>query len=310
MLNLNQLRVFYHVGRNKSITVAAQELMVTQPAVTAQIKFLEDACDLKLFKKKGRHIELTEEGKSLYLHVKKLFDLEKEIEGVIEDMKGLKCGTLRIGTSTMYARYRMSFLISTFHYAYPKIKVCLYQGSSAEVMRSLFNLDIDLAIVAHNVKDPKIISIPFRKEPLLVIVPKNHRLAENKIVTLEDLMDEPLIMREVGSSTRGVVDELFARNNITPRILMETSNAGFIKQIVGSGGGVAFLVKEAVRKEVQEGKIIALSLKGEEVGLEVSISYHREVPLSPAAQAFLRILQKLAGESIPFEGMGYRGRVR
>jgi DNA-binding transcriptional LysR family regulator len=148
MLNFNQLRVFCQTARYLSCTRAAEKLYITQPAVTAQIKLLEDSCNLKLFKKKGRRIFLTDEGKTLYDYAAKVFEYEKEIEDLIDDLKELKRGMLRLGTSKSYARYFMPLLITSFRGAYPHIKIHLDEGSSLDMIHSLLDLRNEVAVIA------------------------------------------------------------------------------------------------------------------------------------------------------------------
>ncbi|OPX41591.1 MAG: LysR family transcriptional regulator, partial [Desulfobacteraceae bacterium 4484_190.3] len=148
MINLNQLRDFYQVAKNLNFSVAANKLYVSQPAVSAQIKLFEDYCNLKLLKKKGRKIYLTDEGEVLYNYAQKIFEYEREIENAIEDMRKLKRGILRLGTTKTYARYFMPFLLSSFHEAYPHIKINLDEGSSLDMIHSLLDFRNELAIIA------------------------------------------------------------------------------------------------------------------------------------------------------------------
>jgi DNA-binding transcriptional LysR family regulator len=120
-VNLNQLRAFYQTAKCQNVSVAAEHLFVSQPAVTAQIKLFEEACDLKLFKKKGRSLHLTDEGKMLYSYARKIFEYEKKIEDAVEQMKELKKGSLKLGSARTYARYFMPFLLTGFRDAYPQI---------------------------------------------------------------------------------------------------------------------------------------------------------------------------------------------
>ena len=122
MINFNQLRVFYQVAENLNLTRAADKLFISQPAVTAQMKRFEDSCNLKLLKKRGRKIYLTEEGKTLHEYARRIFAYEREVEDVIEDMRKLKRGYLQLGTTKTYARYFMPFLMTRFHDAYPYVK--------------------------------------------------------------------------------------------------------------------------------------------------------------------------------------------
>jgi len=303
MLNFNQLRVFYQTAKYLSCTKAAEKLYITQPAVTAQVKLLEDSCNLKLFKKKGRRMFLTDEGKTLYYYAKKVFEYEKEIESVIEDMKELKRGVLRLGTSKAYARYFMPFLITRFRETYPHIKIHLDEGSSVDMIHSLLDLRNEVAVIAMAEKSPEIRFIPFSHEELVLITAPDHRLARRKTVFARDLKEEPIIMKERGSGTRKIVNELFAKRGLTPNILMETSNTEFIKQVVQRGEGVSFVVREAVAAELQEGKLAAVQIRGQKLFLDVSIAYLRDQHLSPPAHAFLDLLLNIAEGEKPYQGL-------
>ena len=128
MINFNQLRVFYQAAKRLNFTAAANELFITQPAVTFQVKAFEEYCDLKLFKKKGRQVYLTDEGKSLFEYAQRVFQFEKEIENAIDEMRKLKRGVLRLGTTKAYARYFMPLMITSFHQKFPDIKIQLVES--------------------------------------------------------------------------------------------------------------------------------------------------------------------------------------
>jgi len=304
MINFNQLRIFYHAARYQNYTLASKKLCITQPAVTAQVKLFEDHCNLRLFKKKGRKIHLTDQGKTLYEYAKKVFEYEKEIDDAIEEMRDLKRGILRLGTTKTYARYFMPFLISGFHGTYPQIKINLDEGSSLDMIHSLLDFRNEIAIIARAEDNPGVRFIPFSQEELVFLVPQGHRLAQKKSVTFKELAEEPIIMKEAGSGTRKLVNELFARNNCTPDVLMETSNAEFIKQLVQRGEGVSFLVREAVVHELREGKLLAVPIHGQKIFLDVSIAYLKNQHLSPPARAFLDILGTLAPFDMTLQGIG------
>ena len=304
MINFNQLRVFFHAAKYQNFTVAAKKLYITQPAVTAQLKLLEDYWSLKLFKKKGRNIYLTDEGKILHDYALKVFEYEKEIEHVIEDIKELKRGVLRLGTTKTYARYFMPFIMTSFHEAYPNIKINMDEGSSLDMIHSLVDLKNEVAVIANAEDNPDVCFIPFSREELVVILAPDHHLAHKKDVSLYDLAEEPIIMKEVGSGTRRLVNGLFARNDCTPNFLMETSNTEFIKQLVQRGEGVSFLVREAVALELREKKLATVPLEGGKVFLDVSIAYLKNQHLSRPAQAFLDILEKFSPEDMSPQGIG------
>lgn len=296
MINLNQLRVFYEAARSGSFTGAARKLFITQPAVTAQMKAFEDQCSLKLFKKKGRRLYLTDEGTTLYEYVRRIFEYEREVEDVIEEMRELKRGILRLGTSKAYARYFMPFLISRFREAYPHIKVYLDEGSSFDIIRSLGNLKNEVAVIARVEEDPNVTFLPFKRDRLVLIVAQGHSLTKKKSVLVEDLVNDPMIMKEAGSGTRKRVNDLFSEKGLTPNVLMETSNTEFIKQLVQRGEGISFLVEEAVAAEIRDKRLATVPLAGETPFLDVNIAYLRDQHLSHPARAFVEMLKKMANE--------------
>ena len=304
MLNLNQLRVFYHAAKNLNYTVAAGKLFITQPAVTAQMKALEAACNLKLFRKKGRNLFLTDEGQTLFGYTEKIFKYEKEIENAIADMHELKRGVLSLGTTKAYARYFMPLMLSNFHESYPDIKIQLYEGSSLDMTTSLLEFKNEVAVIAKAADLPEVKFDPFSKEEMAVIAAPGHHLAKKKAVSFEELAEEPFIMKEKGSGTRKLVEQTFANADCEPNILMETSNTEFIKELVQRGDGISIVVKEAVALELAEKKLAQVTLKGSQIYLDVSIAYLNDQPLSPPARAFVDTLRKLRAEEIDPMGIG------
>jgi DNA-binding transcriptional LysR family regulator len=304
MLNFNQLRVFYHAAKNLNFTAAANELFITQPAVTFQMKAFEEFCNLKLFKKRARRLFLTDEGRALLEYAEKVFKYEKEIENVIEDMRELKRGVLSLGTTKAYARYFMPLMLSTFHEKFPKIKIQLNEGSSLDMTYSLLDFKIEVAVVAKAGELPEVDFFPFSKEEMAVIVAPDHYLTKKKNVSFEELAAEPFIMKEKGSGTRKLVDQGFSDINREPNILMETSNTEFIKQLVQRGEGVSFLVREAVAAELGEKRLAEIPLKGQQAFLDVSIAYLKNQVLSPPAKAFVDTLKNLRSEDIDPMGIG------
>jgi DNA-binding transcriptional LysR family regulator len=304
VLNLNQLRAFYQVARCQNVSLAARQLFVSQPAVTAQVKLFEESCGLKLFKKKGRSLVLTDEGKTLFNFSKKVFEYEEKIEAAVEQMKVLKKGNLKLGSARTYARYFMPFLLTGFRDAYPDIKIHLDEGSSREMISSLIELKNEVVIIAKTEDSPNIAYIPFSREELVLILSPNHRLVNNDRIRFEQIAEEPIIMKDSGSGTRRLVDDLFSKEGVTPNILMETGDAEIIKLLVQHGEGISFLAKEAVAVELQDKKLVSVPLGKSSIFLDVTIAYLKNQPLSLSAEAFLNSLKKLGTKKMRFQGMG------
>lgn len=304
MLNFNQLRIFFHAAKNLNFTAAARDLFITQPAVTAQIKLLEEYCSLKLFRKKGRGVYLTDEGQALFEYTKHVFDYEKEIEFAIEEMRELKRGVLRLGTTKTYARYFMPFLLTRFHQTYSDILIHLDEGSSQAMVQSLIDFKNEIVIIAKITSYPGVRFIPLSREGIVVIAHPEHPLAKKTGISAEELARQRIIMKEGGSGTRHLIDELFVRANQTPNIVMETSNTEFIKLEVQRGEGIAFLVESAVVLELEQGILTSLPIHDQTLFLDVSIAYLEDQQLSPPARAFLETLTNLGGSDIPALGIG------
>lgn len=304
MINFNQLRGFCLAAKYENFTTAAEKLYVTQPAVTAQIKLFEEYCGLKLFKKRGRKVYLSDEGKTLYQYARKIFEYEEEIENVIGNMRELKIGDLRIGTTKTYARYFMPLILTKFHETYPQIKIHLDEGSSLDMAYSLCDFQNEIAIIAKAEDHSDVCFFPFSEEEVVLITAPDHPLAGKGDIPFDQISEESVIMKEIGSGTRKLVNDLFAKNHRFPNMLMETSNTEFIKQLVQRGDGISFLVKEAVAIEIEEGKLATVRLQGHRIFLDVSIAYLKKQRLSPPARAFLDILGKLAPEEMLPQGIG------
>jgi DNA-binding transcriptional LysR family regulator len=303
MINLNQLRVFYCVAKNLSFTKAADELCITQPAVTAQVKHFEDWCELKLFKKKGRGIRLTDEGDMLYQKACQLFEYESRIEEAINDYRELKQGVLRIGSTRTYARYFMPLIMRQFHKKFPEIQIYLDEGSSLDLSVSLLELKNEIVIISKVKEDADIKHILFSEEEVVPILNPDHPLTKNEHMTMAQLAKEPIIMREKGSGTRNLVDNLFKRHELKPDILMETANTEFIKQLVVRGDGISFLVKEAVLENLQNNILATVPLETGTPYLDVNFAHLKRQPLSLPAQAFLGVIDEMLPDKRPIPGI-------
>lgn len=303
MINLNQLRAFYCVAKNLSYTKAAKELFITQPAVTAQVKHFEDISDLKFFKKKGRGICLTEDGKIVYQHAKQLFEVEGQIEKTLDDLKSLKQGVLLIGSTRTYARYLMPHLMRHFHEKFPEIKIILDEGSSFDMSKELLAMKKELVIVA-NVNDSAAIKyIPFSEEEIIPILSLDHPLIAKGSLSEESCSQEPIIMREIGSGTRKAIDGFLKQHKCIPNILIETANNEFIKQLVAQGYGISFMVKEAVMEDLKANRLATIPFHHGKIYLTANIAYLKKQPLGLTAAAFLEVMDEFVMGSYPVKGI-------
>lgn len=287
MLNMNQLRCFYEVAKNLSFSRAADNLFVSQPAVSTQIKLFEDYLNLKVFRRKQGEILLTDVGEKIYTYVLRIFELERQLEDVISDFQKFIKISLRIGTTKTYARFLMPIILKPFSEAFPEVTIELDEGSSLNMSNSLLNFKNSLAIVSKVEENPDIIFRPLMFEEVILIASSTDSLSKKNNIKLTEIENRPIILKEYGSGTYKVVMENLAKEGLKLNIIAKTSNMEFIKELVKQEQAIAFVVKASVQKEINEGSLVAIPIKNHTFLLEIYIAYLRDYELPKAAKAFL-----------------------
>jgi DNA-binding transcriptional LysR family regulator len=294
MLSPYQLRAFYEAAKSMNFTVAAKNLFVSQPAVTTQIKLFEEYCNLKLFKRKGRRMYLTSEGKSLFYYAEKVYELEKEIEKVIKDFHGLKRGDVRLGITKTTVKYSIDSFILSFHKSFPNIKIKVQEGTSMEMLQGLLDFKNDLALISQVDDNPNIDFTVLGNEEIFLIVAPDHYFANKKNISFDELDGVPVIIKEIGSGNRKLVNDYFERSRIKPEILIETNKVEFIIELVKQGEGVSFLARRVIEQEITKGNLRAIPIRPQKLFLNIGIAYLKNQQLSPAAKALLNFLLPIA----------------
>jgi len=298
-VNLHQLRVFCEVAEARNFSVAAEKLHLTQPAITLQIKNLEDYYELKVFERIGKKILLTEEGKVLFDFANRMLTLSRQAEEALADLKGLSRGTLRIATSFSFGDYYLPTILRAFHERYPKIAIQVSTGNTSQIIENTLLHKNDIAFVASHPRNSGLAVGEFMSEILVAIIPNRHKLAGRESITLNELNHEPLILRERGSSNRKMVDETFEKKRISPLIIMESASTGAIKKMVESGAGIAILSERVVKKDVEANAFKALPFTEVEMTHRFYLIYHKEKYFSRALKAFMDMAMDLAQKSWP-----------
>jgi DNA-binding transcriptional LysR family regulator len=296
VLNLKQLEAFYLVVKNGSYTKAAEELNVTQPAVTMQVKSLEKSLNLKLIQQSGKKVQLSEAGELLYQYAGKIFDLVGEANEKMRDFKKLMRGSLRIGTTKNYARYIMPSLLSEFQRRFPRTKVILDEGNSEDMARSIVEMKNELALISQLNLDRKIKSAFFSTVEFVLVASPEHRFSRRKNISLRELNGEPVILREKGSGSRAAILRKFQEYGIWPSVIIESSSLDFIVGYVKQNKGVSFMFEPDIKEELQRGTLRVIPIEEGNIIFFTDIIYHTEKSLSPPAQAFLKMVEELKGE--------------
>jgi DNA-binding transcriptional LysR family regulator len=292
-INLNHLRIFYYAAKEKSLTKAAETLFVTQPAVTMQIKALEQYLEVALFRKRGKFLELTKEGSVLYKYAEKIFGVVEEMEHALKGFATLTRGSLTIGTTRSFARHLMPGLISRYQEKFPGIKVSLEVGSSSEIAEGVANFKYDLGIIGRIPLPGKIKAIPYKPEEFCLVVSPDHRFAKRGVVSCRELRSEPIIIRESGSGSRYSMLSFLDSHGVKPSVLIEAGSVEFIKEYVIQGRGISFLYKPEVQLEAKMGLLKPLELVEGPIYIQTVIVVPEGVTLSPAPRAFLEQVSAL-----------------
>ncbi len=289
-LNLRQLKAFYHTAVCGSITLAAEKLFVTQPAVSMQIKALEDQYGLQLFVRGKKKLELTEPGKRLFRLAVKIFGLVGEAEQLLNQAALSATDLLKIGSTKTLVRYQLAGYISKFQKSFPRIQIQVDEGSSQEMVESVLENRNDLAIVGRVPYDDRLEVISFAKDELVLLVAPGHRLSQKDVVSVEDLMGEMFILREKGSGTRRLVEKVLEKTDVVQSAFIETGNVDFIKELVRIGSGITMLARMGVDQDIAAGNLRIIPLKEGPFYLECEIVINRDRLLSKADEAFLNVL--------------------
>jgi DNA-binding transcriptional LysR family regulator len=248
-----RLQVFHTVARLLSFTKAAEALHMTQPAVTFQIRQLEEYFNTRLFDRTHNRITLTDVGEFVYEYADKIFEKYAELENAVKGMTGDMRGLLVIGASTMIAEYLLPILLGDFKTKYPDIYIRLKVSNSDEIISMVENNIIDLGVVEAPVNNKNLSVTLCRMDQLVAIVPPKHPLAKCHEVTVQKLVAFPYISREEGSGTREVINEYFNHAGVSIddlNIVMELGSPEAIKGAVAAGLGVSILSRVAIQKDL------------------------------------------------------------
>ena len=284
-VTLRQLHVFQAVAQHLSFTRAADELHLSQPAVSMQVRQLEDSVGLPLFEKTGKQISLTEAGHELYHYSQNIRRELEEAEEVMESMKGLNRGHLKIAVASTI-NYYAPRLLAAFSKKYPGINLSLLVTNREALVQALKENEEDLVLMGQPPEEMELEWEPFMENPLVVIAAPDHPLAGKKNISMETLAKETFVMREQGSGTRIAIEKLFDKSGLTIRPGMEMTRNEAIKQAVRAGMGVSIVSTHTIELELETGRLAILDVKDFPLIRHWHLVYRKGKRLSPAARAF------------------------
>ena len=289
--SLRQLKVFEAVARNLSFTRAAEELHTTQPTVSIQLKQLSDLVGLPLVEQVGKKIHLTEAGRLVHEACRDILSRLERLSDEINESQGLERGRLRLSIITT-AKYFVPRLLGNFYRQYPGIEVSLEVLNRDQILDRLSqNLD-DLYIMGQPPEHVEVISIPFMKNPLVVIAAADHLLARKKNIDPARLSGEPFILREKGSGTRLAVEDFFRKHDVNLNVRMTLGSNEAIKQAVAGGLGIAVVSEHTLSLDQESGAFAVLDVKGFPLLRQWYAIYPAGKHVSAVTRAFLGYIGK------------------
>ena len=287
-----QLATFHAVARLGSVSAAADEMHLTQPAVSLQIAALEESARTPLLQRTGRGIRLTEAGELLDAYAHRILELWREAGEEMATLQGVFSGTLRVGAITT-AEYLLPPMLVTFASEHPQVKLKLQVGNRDEIVRMLASQDIDLAIMGRPPAELKTVSTAFAKHPMAFLVSPNHALmreARSHQVTMDELSEQRILVRERGSGTRSTIERLFKDAGLPLRIGSELSSNEAIKHMCAAGFGVAFLSMHTCVLELDAGVLALLPMQDNPIERDWHVMHLASRQLPQVALAFEKFL--------------------
>lgn len=290
-MDFYRLSYFKKVAETRSISRAAEELLLTQPAVSKQIKALEEELGTRLFDRIGKKVLLTRAGKNLYGHADRILRSVEEAKTAVHDMSSECSGELVVGTSDHISLHRLPDVLKQYIETFPKVDLKLRCHRSETILDMVHGNTVDLGVITLPKASTGMIQKVVWRDPMSLVFPKNHPLGSLEQVRLRDITPYGMILPESGTATREMIDAAFARKNLSPNVKMEVAYIETIKVLVKVGLGISILPDKAVDAEVRSGVLIRAALQDAQFSRDLGVLYLKDKFLSRPAVEFLRLLE-------------------
>jgi DNA-binding transcriptional LysR family regulator len=292
-MNLHYLRVFLTVAEHEHITRAAEELIISQPAVTKTIQHLEQEVGLELIERHGRRIALTHAGRVLRDYGRRVFALEREMEDALAALRDVDAGEVTLAANTTIGVYLLPPIVARFHTRYPQVSLHISILNSTEILEQTLNWNLDFGLVEIDAS-----AVPAGLEmevldhdKLVLVVAPNHPWRGLQTLQPEELQDAELVLREQGSGIREVIEHALLQHDVQVRPLLTVPDNEAIKQMVMNGVGAAIVSARTVQRELTTGDLVRVPIDGLDLRPELSLVRRTDKQLSRAAQAFCDLLR-------------------
>jgi DNA-binding transcriptional LysR family regulator len=284
-ITIRQLQVFEAVARQLSFTRAAEELHLTQPAVSMQVKQLESSVGLSLFEQLGKRVFMTQAGETMLRHAQTVMRHLATAREEMDELKGVDSGRLRIAVAST-VNYFATRLLATFARLHPSVQITLDVTNRETLLQKLEDNQPDVVLMGKPPKDLDLDADAFMDNPLIMIARPDHPLSKHRSIALKELNEETFVVRESGSGTRIAMERFFDQKSFAPSATIEMTGNETIKQSVDAGLGLAIVSVHTVELELTLERLIRLDIRGMPIMRRWYVGHRRGKRLSPTAQAF------------------------
>lgn len=310
-MDIRQLKAFAAIAETGTFTAGAERVHVTQAAISMQIRLLEEETGVRLFVRAPRRVVLTEAGEALLVRARRILREHDAAFAELREFAGAERGRLRLGSaSAMVSADPLPQILQELRRRHASAEVSVTSGTSEILVRGILAGEIDAAFVSLPVEAAGIETERLSGDELVAIAPPAHTFADKRVVTIEMLAKERLILGEHGGNTRRLIDELFHAAHLRPNIVMELNRLAAIKRMVEAGMGVGIVPSESARDEVAAGNLVAWWIRGAMINWELGLARLGGGYDSPIMQTFLRLCREHFKQGMKVEGVGMKKRGR
>jgi DNA-binding transcriptional LysR family regulator len=293
-MDFEQLKAFVEVARNASFSRAAEKLFRTQPAISAQIRALEEDVGARLFDRAGGRVTLTAGGKLFLEYAEEALQARRNIIRAVAEVARTPRGELVVSANEATYLYILPQVFAQFKRKYPRVSVSIARNKRSRTLEAVLAQEVDFGVTTQPINDPRLTIVPVHQDEMVVITPVGHPLAAKRTMQFAQIAAFPLILPKQGR-TRDAIDQLFARRSLKPEISMELESSELIKRFTAAGVGVGILARSNTMAESAAGLLGVVELEDVRIARDLVLVYRKDKSLSRAAQAFIEIMQSSVG---------------
>ena len=291
-MDFDQLETFLAVARHSSFSRAAERRFRTQPAISSQIRALEEEVGAKLFDRSGGRVALTGAGKVFQEYTEQMLDSRRSMLTAVAEMERVPRGEIVVGANEGTCLHILPEVFAEFRKLYPEVGVQISRLERAKIMESINDNSVDFGVVSTPVDDKRLTTVNIHQDELVIIAAPQHSLSQMKQSTVADVAQFPLLLPRAGR-TRDALDHLFEERRLKPRIAMELDSSELLKRFVAADVGVGFIARSNVSEDVRAGALAAILLADASIRRDLALVYRKDKALSRAAVRFIDIAVKI-----------------